>query len=1445
MRTNRYRQLIALLLAAFAALFAAAPALATDVTINISAGQTITRGSDINENAGNLSITGAGPTSVLDFAGFKCVWSGSGTVTINNCTLKNAGSVSARALDLTSTGTQLLQSVTFDACGQVYSVTTGRRQILDCEYKANSTVLVDASASNGDSCYLGGSGASRAATPNQFLRNRWRKGRVFWDATYEWDIADSVCDGDRGAMYFQNCNGRVRVSNCLLCPDYYFVNGDPTNWSQVAAMSTVLMTDFQSDGVILGKGHWPLRGLAGKFTNGVIFRCNGHNYADQIYANGELSYSILLSTEPTGPGGNGTSGAVNSAFGVAGIKVNHCTVFPLTTTGFSTMPVVKSETGSTVAEANNNLWQSCASMTGGAGAFTSATNNVNSASGLTGLTDSAVQSIIADIQAGTKTIAVGRAAIQALATPVAGSAADLGGGAYAGAIAPAATVDFLAEVLVTAKAKADANTADAAAFKTRLSGALNNIGYTSSDCLTAGDYALAYRAWKTADPTFSQQCWEKGVALVRLGVEGNFRDVFSARSYLGRGTGALTTFTIPDATRDAATLKVYLAPVSTSAVVRGGTANGRDVIANYAGIGSRIIKVSNTNDGTADYAETTAWLRGPLGGGSDPEISWSPGGSEPAAGATYYVTRADHSANAVLQTLTTQYTVSGTTITFVTPPPTSQAVVVEYLYTDSNGNRYQQRADGYGYHANPQYDTTYSTRGLAYLAAASNWLSDHPNFGATGLDTLTGVWFKDWTDWIIANGYFRDAFASNYAAGHLAMVSAVYCDLLRRDPTTAATYATWLQNWWTTVLLPTVNTAGPMVPADGLAHATLIDGNWGEGWNYGNSSVKNYAVYALVMNQHGLADITPFRDWCSRAVTTFIHSQAHLGTVLDTGDYNFATYPVDVTASSAIYQDIWGTLGYVAGDATAKKYANWLIQNATASKSNTLHSIAFVDPAGTTSNPTAALPTGTLIRSEGYALWREDWSYAKPWVMFHAGNIIYSGGHIENSMGMLEIWDGTVDLLPNAEQIGSAQDNFRSFVGNAVLISDNGAGNMTYAGPPFGSGPSQGFWWNASQSGQLMEAYVNATGYGYARGNYAPAYGKNSDGVTLPVTTLKRSVLYARSAKDVIVYDRATALGATYKMQLQFCFGSSSVAGHQSVPYTPPTITQDAANNAWTIDKGSKKLHGKTYSTRALTSGFQDVATYDSGRTVRKLITNPSVQDSATIRYVTALQVKPTAAATAHVVGSGSVVEGVKVGDVVAMFGRSGSHSGDTYSVTETNGVTDTHYVADLSPSTNYSLTGADQASATSDSAGVLTFTTTGTGSAQSVTIGAGVGGAPDLSVPQVANGGTDARGTVALNSTRSYTLTNAGSATLTITGLTRPATTTQTTSIGPGTTIAPGASVTLTLRFDATTSGPVSINSDDPDAPYAWTLTATVDNPPTSGGTGLRKGSGTAHRSR
>jgi hypothetical protein len=96
--------------------------------------------------------------------------------------------------------------------------------------------------------------------------------------------------------------------------------------------------------------------------------------------------------------------------------------------------------------------------------------------------------------------------------------------------------------------------------------------------------------------------------------------------------------------------------------------------------------------------------------------------------------------------------------------------------------------------------------------------------------------------------------------------------------------------------------------------------------------------------------------------------------------------------------------------------------------------------------------------------------------------------------------------------------------------------------------------------------------------------------------------------------------------------------------------------------------------------------------------------------------------AASRVASADGKVEGVQVGTQVVLFGRDGlvnlgAGGSTSYDITAGAGQVLTHHVVDLVPGAVYSLSGADRLQAIASPAGVIEFSSVGSGAIQNIQI--------------------------------------------------------------------------------------------------------------------------------
>ncbi|MGE4196016.1 MAG: ASPIC/UnbV domain-containing protein [Phycisphaerales bacterium] len=199
-----------------------------------------------------------------------------------------------------------------------------------------------------------------------------------------------------------------------------------------------------------------------------------------------------------------------------------------------------------------------------------------------------------------------------------------------------------------------------------------------------------------------------------------------------------------------------------------------------------------------------------------------------------------------------------------------------------------------------------------------------------------------------------------------------------------------------------------------------------------------------------------------------------------------------------------------------------------------------------------------------------------------------------------------------------------------------------------------------------------------------------------------------------------TTLGGsapTARVQDMHTSGAAGARTRQIV-FLGETIT----GGAFGVTSGASKLFGKTYSTESLTCNYETTQISNgapTNRLRRAVIRNTN--DAASVRYVTGFQTAPSATvsmdASEHLVGTNSMLEGLRLGNTICMFRRprTGFILPDTYDFTGT-GATITHRISGLTPGQAYAYSGSASGTVLANSKGIVTFTSAGSG-ARTITL--------------------------------------------------------------------------------------------------------------------------------
>lgn len=810
--------------------------------------------------------------------------------------------------------------------------------------------------------------------------------------------------------------------------------------------------------------------------------------------------------------------------------------------------------------------------------------------------------------------------------------------------------------------KAAANTPTWRAFKARLDRDLNEIArdaYQGSQLAWISDYALGYLILKDRDPATAARYADKAIAYLKSALRDYQKGGTVSRQFLTRGDGQKRTFTLPHNHILAPSLRVYLAPVVTTPVKR--SATGQDPIP----YGHKILKVSNSADGPADYGEGVDWRynRDLLPN----VIDWLSAGKKPAAGATYCVTTTTGYSAPLAQA-----TLRGNTIALTAPATAAQAVYVEYIHgvhaADGSTLAYQQTSAGDGGFNSLLVDTTYTSRYLGkHVATGLDWLD-----GYAGLDpalrTEAMAMLVRWSDYIRDSGYFKDSPASNYGIGGYVSRVMTALALAHRHPAGPRLLAEVVA-WRKKYVLPLLTNDKD----------SLKGGFWPEGWSYGALAVQNLLLSAVALEVAGsIPNAAAERRWAGEAVQHLVSAQSAAGTVYDGGD--FFAYPAPFPGKELFY-----LLAAVTSDPALRSYANYVLQKYSAKPTNDHIELLFDDPAA----PAAfwsSLPLEHHARGTGLLVARSDWGGNPTWVSFQLGNLL-AADHQSNCPGQVQIKRGRDDLLINANAPGKNQANqHKSKFGNLVVVDDNGDKMQVY---PF----SMGVWYG--KPGVVTRACVAGKDHVYVAGDYRAAYSSNTrPGDGGPVTELTRQLVYLRP-DYVVVYDRVATRKDTHVKELRWHF------------LTPPRVD----GNAFEVSAGQSKLFGRTFSSVPLTTTGTTAKVGDAS--VAQLSTR-NAAPVGRVCYLTAFQVAPASAgkmdAAERVVSTDSRREGIRIGNRLVLFGRDGGKGAGAIAYRVAAAGQLHHLITDLHAGRKYQVrvNGSLQSTLSATPQGTLTFTAKG-----------------------------------------------------------------------------------------------------------------------------------------
>jgi hypothetical protein len=737
--------------------------------------------------------------------------------------------------------------------------------------------------------------------------------------------------------------------------------------------------------------------------------------------------------------------------------------------------------------------------------------------------------------------------------------------------------------------------------------------YQASELEAIPDYALAYRLLRGTDQVRAEKYADKAIALMRSALHDHQKGDWVAEQFLARGNGSATTFTLPNADLDLATLEVLVGPVTTFPVVKGAT-GGQDDTGEYYSV---FLKASRTSDGPADFVQGVDWRHN--GDWPASVIDWSlNSANQPASGSTYFVTQAspyndpilrlsfdaanptnparDISVDVANHTFTIR---TGSAFTLAAPPSAAQAVFVQYSYgthaADYSTLAYQQTSMGDGGFNSAFIDTGYTSRYLGKdVALGYDWLYDYPGFSPVmkaEVETMLGKWYNYYRN----HGYYYGHPGSNYGAGEY--ISNLYTALALQGRASFAVTDGSAANQFDGATVVDPATSAPITPAvDMLAlrnqnlvplltgaitattgQGSLKGGWWAEGWNYGQMATRSLLLGGLALEQAGLlSQATEERAWAGEVIATLIHAQPDQATIYDGGDWY--AYPAPFVG-----KDLLAVLASACSDGTAKGYASHILSAYPGNTTPNAVNLLLLDPTATGPDWSGTLPLHHLADGAGLVTARADWTYQSTWLSFQLGNMI-AADHQSESPGAFQLSRGADQLLINGNSPNEQQ--YPKCFSNTVQIDDDADGAQTYRFNPGAWYFVGSYLWDSGNPASVgapgcqLEHYEATADHVYASGDYHAAFYRAGASTTADTsaTELLRQVVYLRP-DYAIVHDRAGTKKASYPKVLRWHFNSlptvsapsSAQAGGASAVWNAPVTFQTTV--------GSSKLFGLTFGT--------------------------------------------------------------------------------------------------------------------------------------------------------------------------------------------------------------------------------------------------------------------------
>jgi hypothetical protein len=250
---------------------------------------------------------------------------------------------------------------------------------------------------------------------------------------------------------------------------------------------------------------------------------------------------------------------------------------------------------------------------------------------------------------------------------------------------------------------------------------------------------------------------------------------------------------------------------------------------------------------------------------------------------------------------------------------------------------------------------------------------------------------------------------------------------------------------------------------------------------------------------------------------------------------------------------------------------------------------------------------------------------------------------------------------------------------------------------------SGGQFWHGYQAGNMTLNHAELTGYVAAIAEDRNAYNGGWGGYKKfnGIIAASRSLVYLRGRNEIIYYDRgATGSNAWEKATYIVATGAPNFSGKTA---------------SWRTRSGRQRVYWTTLDPRTSAPRLDSLYTDEDAKNDWEIYgrIKASAGDVPSARILSVLEWGPASfggvSATRVASSAGTSFEGALVGSNLVMFMQ--NWPGMLTTVTYPASGATTQYISDLKPVTSYEITGeGTPAVATTDTAGVLSFSAKGTG---------------------------------------------------------------------------------------------------------------------------------------